>query len=81
MAGVSIGLSPVVLANRERNGASNLNDEEKEEEPFPKHNSTALGRREDSSSELKKQEVESAPDSEGRNTSKRMVWKLDVGRM
>ena len=79
MAGISIGLSPVVLANKERNGASNLNDEEKEEESLPKHNSTSLGRREDSSSELRKQEMEGAPDSEARNTSK--VWKLYIGRM
>ena len=68
MAG--IGLSPVVLANKERNGASNLSEEEREEESHSKHNSTFLGRRENSGSELRKQEVESAPDSEARNTSK-----------
>lgn len=70
MAGISIGLSPVVLANKERNGASTLSEEEREEESHSKHNSTSLGRRENSSSELRKQEVESAPDSEARNTSK-----------
>lgn len=79
MAGISVDLSPVVLANKERNGASNLNEEEEEEESLPKHNSTSLGRREDSSGELRKQE--SAPDSEERNTSKWMVWKLYKGRM
>ena len=79
MAGISVDLSPVVLASKERNGASNLNEEEKEEESLPKHNSTSLGRRENSSGELRKQE--SAPDSEGRNTSKWMVWKLYIGRM